>query len=91
MIEGISTIGSGKVNAFIMVPNDAFLEDYYTEIYLRAEDVEGLSSYSQEYRQQIQSLIPSLEKLGEERAVIRLEEVRKEANEKIADAQKRAG
>lgn len=50
--------------------------------------MEGLSSYSQEYRQQIQSLIPSLEKLGEERAVIRLEEVRKEANEKIADAQK---
>ena len=86
--RGTSTIGSGKVNAFIMVPNDAFLEDYYTEIYLRAEDVEGLSSYSQEYRQQIQSLIPSLEKLGEERAVIRLEEVRKEANEKIADAQK---
>lgn len=86
--RGTSTIGSGKVNAFIMVPNEAFLEDCYTEIYLRADGVETLSSYSQEYRRQILSLTPSLEELGEERAQIRLEEVRKEAGEKIADAQK---
>lgn len=86
--RGTSTIGSGEVSAFIMVPNDAFLEDYYTEIYLRAEGVEGLSAYSQEYRQRIQSLTPSLETLGEDRAIIRLEEIRKEAGEEIADAQK---
>ena len=86
--RGTSTIGSGEVSALIMVPNDAFLEDYYTEIYLRAEGVEGLSAYSQEYRQRIQSLTPSLETLGEDRAIIRLEEIRKEAGEEIADAQK---
>ncbi|MDD3193464.1 MAG: ABC transporter permease [Oscillospiraceae bacterium] len=86
--RGTSSIGSGKVNAFIMVPNEAFLEDYYTEIYLRIDGGAGLSSYSEEYRQKIEELTPVLKKMGEERAQIRLEEVREEAGEKIADAQK---
>ena len=86
--RGTSTVGSGKVNAFIMVPEDTFVGDYYTEIFLRAEGVEVLSSYSQEYRQRIDALTPALEQLGEERSVIRLEEIRQEANEEIADAQK---
>lgn len=86
--RGTSTLGSGKVNAFILVPNEAFLEDYYTEIYLLAEGVEGLSSYSEEYRRRIDELALQLEQIGEKRAAIRLEQIRAEAAEKIADAQK---
>ncbi len=85
--RGTSTIGSGKVNAFIMIPNETFLEEYYTEVYLLADGVEGLSSYSQEYQNRIDQLASRLERLGEERATIRLEQVRTEAAEKIADAQ----
>lgn len=86
--RGTSTIGSGKVNAFIMIPNETFLEDYYTEIYLLADGVKGLSSYSEEYRKQIDELALRLEQLGKERAVIRLEQVRTEAAEELADAQR---
>ncbi len=85
--RGTSAIGSGKVNAFIMVPNETFLEDYYTEIYLLADGVEGLSSYSEEYRRRIDTLASQLEQLGRDRAAIRLEQIRSEAAKKIAAAQ----
>lgn len=86
--RGTSDIGSGKVSGFIMVPDNSFLTEYYTEIYLKIQGTQGLSAYSQSYKDRIAAVTAQLEDLGEERADIRLEQVKAEAQEKIDDAQK---
>ena len=36
--KGISTVGDGKLDTFMYIPEDNFTIDYYTEIYLLADD-----------------------------------------------------
>ena len=40
--RGSSTLGTGKVAAYLMLPADAFAMDYYTDAYLRLDGAAGL-------------------------------------------------
>lgn len=69
--RGSSSLGTGAVSAFVLLPQAAFSLDYYTDAYLRAEGAEELLCYSEDYTELVNSLSDALEPLAEERSALR--------------------
>ncbi|WP_295691576.1 FtsX-like permease family protein [uncultured Oscillibacter sp.] len=85
--RGTSSLGTGKVSAFVLLPLSAFSMETYTDFYLLAEGAESLLCYDDAYTDQIDSLTDSLEAFADQRARLRGEEVIGEANEQLAEAE----
>ena len=85
--RGSSTLGTGKVSAYVLLPEEAFTMDYYTDAYLVMEGTAELETYSDAYEDLMEEYTAQLEKLGEVRAPLRREGILEEANEKLSDAQ----
>ncbi len=83
-----STIGNGSVNGYILIPEESFSYESYTDIYLCGESLSGLNCFHDEYSDRADITKESLEALADERVEIRREEVRKTAEEDISDARK---
>ncbi len=49
-------LGTGSLSYYIFAHEDAFEKDYYTEIFLTVNQVDGLSSYSQAYEDEIEQV-----------------------------------
>ncbi len=77
--RGSTTIGSGTLSAFYYIPEENFQSDYYTNCYVRIDGAAGLDPYGDEYDALIDEATTKLEQWGEERAQIRLPQVRDEA------------
>lgn len=86
--RGSSSLGTGAVSAFVLLPQAAFSLDYYTDAYLRAEGAEELLCYSEDYTELVNSLSDALEPLAEERSALRGESIREEAEQALADARR---
>ncbi|MEN2257142.1 hypothetical protein AAIB48_05005 [Paraclostridium benzoelyticum] len=54
--KGSSNIGSGTLNSFIMVLNNEFKLNNYTESYITVDEAKGLNSYSKEYEDKVQNI-----------------------------------
>lgn len=85
--RGSSTLGTGKVSAFLLLPVEAFDMETYTDFYLQVEGAEELLCYSDAYTDLMDEFEAGLEPLAEERAKLRGDEIRDEANEKLAEAE----
>ena len=85
--RGTSSLGTGKVSAFVLLPLSAFSMETYTDFYLLAEGTESLLCYGDAYTDRIDSLTDSLEAFADQRARLRGEEVIGEANEQLAEAE----
>lgn len=59
--RGTSSLGTGKVSAFVLLPLSAFSMETYTDFYLLAEGTESLLCYDDAYTDRIDSLTDSLE------------------------------
>lgn len=86
--RGSSQIGNGQVSSYIMLAEDNFTYDVYTDVYVSLEDSFKYSSFSDEYENLIDDFTTVLEEFGETRSEIRYKEIMDEANEKITDAEK---
>lgn len=86
--RGSTNIGDGVIDALMIVPEEQFTQEPYTEIYIKSDKLKALQSYSDEYEDLREEISQRLEELGEERSVIRYNEVLGEAQEKIADGEK---
>lgn len=78
-----SEVGSGKVDYFMMIDMDDFSYPVFTEALITVEGARELSSYSAAYLRLIERVSASLENLGGERVVIRLDEVKNEAHRRL--------
>ena len=85
--RGTSSLGTGKVSAFVLLPLSTFSMETYTDFYLLAEGTESLLCYDDAYTDRIDSLTDSLEAFADQRARLRGEEVIGEANEQLAEAE----
>ena len=93
--RGTSRLGSGSVDAFVYIPGENFNLDVYTTAYFTGTGLEALNSYSQTYEDEMTALVDGLDSLAQERADLRDEQVRgdaqkelDDAKEQLADAQK---
>lgn len=86
--KGISNIGNGKLVSFVFINRDAFVSEYYTEIYIIEANSKEKNAYYEDYTTHIDLLRDELEQLKPIRETIRYEEILKEANEEIATIKK---
>ncbi len=94
MDKGSSEVGSGKIDYFMLVPEDDFkfeggtYEEIYTEALVTIAGAKEESCYSNEYAKIIERVSAKLENLGGDRAGIRLEEIKAIAQEELDKATK---
>lgn len=81
--RGSSTLGTGSVDAFLILPVESFTMDYYTDAYLLAEGASELETYSDEYEELVDQLAQQLEPLSKERSALWYDE----ASQAISDAE----
>ena len=86
--RGTSTIGSGTVKAYLYLPREAFMLDYYTAAYARVSGAAEMTAFYDEYDDYIDGVIDALEPFGDERAALRHDSLVAEATEKLDDAQR---
>lgn len=87
--RGSTTIGTGIVSGFVVVPEKTFHLDVYTEMYVQAQDAKDLTAYTGAYKQKVKTVKKRLEAITEERGKIRKEELLDKANTKLEKAQKK--
>lgn len=85
--HGSTTIGNGKLDALMIVPQDHFTQEPYTEIYIRCGELRGVECYSDEYKELRGKISDKLEELGEERSEIRYDEVLGDALKAVSDGE----
>lgn len=83
--RGTTSIGSGRITAFLYVPKEAFDCDYLTEIYITTE--QKYDVYTDAYQEYTDSLQDGMEEVTEALVQNRYDELIAEAQEKIDDAQ----
>ena len=85
--KGLSSVGDGKLDSLIYVPKDNFKLDYYTEIYLLADNTKEELSYSDEYNDIISKVNKELQELKPLRETARYEQILKEAMDRVSKAE----
>lgn len=83
--RGTTSIGDGRIAAFVYVPKDSFDSEYLTEVFLTLQ--EKYDVYTDEYEDYIDSVQDGIEEKTEEVIDERYQELIDEAQEKIDDAQ----
>ena len=87
MDKGNSKLGSGKVNYYIYIPKSNINSDVYSSIYIIAEDAKELDIHKKQYEDLIGDLKGELEKISNERELVRYNSLVGEATEKINEAE----
>jgi len=89
--RGRTEQGMGAASFYIDVPLEAFDPDYYSGCfavaYLRDSSLDGIYYFSDQYENASQVVEDRLEAFGEQRAALRYDELKSEADGKLADAQ----
>ncbi|MDR7870859.1 MAG: FtsX-like permease family protein [Tissierellaceae bacterium] len=83
--KGNSAIGNGRVSSYIIIPQENFKSDIFTDIYLTVEGAREINSYTEEYFEIIDPVVARLEELAEFRQNTRYDEIIDEATEKLED------
>ena len=84
--RGSSTVGDGSIRAFLVVPEETFGMDVFTEVYLQVEGAKALLAFTDAYDDRIDEVLAKVEALADTRAVVRRDSLKDEANEKLAEA-----
>ncbi len=84
--RGTATIGDGSTDTYIMVPEENFNLEVYSEVYLTLDSTNGVPAFDDEYSAAVEVASEVFEELGEKRAPLRLDEIKTEAYAEINDA-----
>lgn len=85
---GTSSIGSGSVDTFIYVMQDAIKADYYTEIDVTVAGAKDINTYSDAYFSLTDPVVTAIEDLATTQLDDRIASLQKELDDQKADAQK---
>ncbi len=83
-----STVGNGSVSLFLLVDSQELDTELYTDIYVTLAGASELYTFGEEYQDLIDGETTQLKTFGKERALVRDQEIRDEAEDKLADAEK---
>ncbi len=85
--RGSTSLASGTVSGFVYIPQNGLDYDCFTEIDVRL--TERADIYSERYDESCEKAEPLLTDLIEKRAVIRYDDIKTDAEEELADAEKK--
>ena len=86
--RGNTNIGSGKLGTFIIIPEEAFSTDYYTEVYVKLAGSEAYEPFSDEYFEFTDGYLNQIEAQSPDLIAKRVNEMRPKLQEKIDAAEK---
>lgn len=86
--KGSSDIGNGKVREFIMIPQENFKLDFYTDIFVTVNGAKEINSYKDEYFDVINVVEEKIKNLSKEREETRYKNILKEAQEELDKGKK---
>ncbi len=84
--RGNCLVGNGKIGTYIYIPESAFSTDYYSEIYIKTDDG-NLDPYGDEYFNSVDSVIKSVNAVGDVEVSLRAEELGKTLPAQISSAE----
>lgn len=93
---GTTTVGDGEIDTYILIPEEDFAFDVYTDVYLTLQETEGLDPFEDEYGQIIEedtTLLENNDKLTYNRyndIVAEAQEELDDAKQKLADGEAEA-
>ncbi len=77
--RGGSSVGTGSVTGFVVLPSECFTQDVFSTIYLELEGSNRYNCYTDDaYKEQVDDFIDSLKPMARERAGIREKQVTEE-------------
>lgn len=85
---GNSSIGSGSVDGIMIVPQDDFKTEAYTEMYITAKGAKEQTSFYQDYKDTVKKTEDQIDKITDERIEHRYNEVVGEATDELNKAKK---
>ena len=86
--RGTSSLGSGKIDYYIYIPESNVNSEVYTSIYMKVASAKELNTTSEKYEELISTVKSKIEGIEEEQKQRRYDELIGEANQKLDDAQK---
>ncbi len=86
--KGSSDIGNGKVRDFIMIPQENFKLEVYTDIFVTVDGARGLNSYKDEYFDVVNVVGDKIKDISKDREETRHENILKEAQEELNKGKK---
>ena len=86
--RGSTSVGNGTITAAYYIPEENFTVEYNTEVYVRFPELVSLGTYDDDYKDAAKALAEKAEDIGERRAKERFAEIKDEAEEKLADAER---
>ena len=84
--RGSASIGDGSLDAFMVVPEEAFDMDYYTVVYAMVSGVKELNTFSDAYDEAVKLVTDRIEEIAGDRCEIRYSEVYEDAQKTLQDA-----
>lgn len=84
--RGTTSLGDGKVSAFVYMPLDGFTSEYFTEIFVTCKE-QGFI-FSEEYEKNMKAAKEPVKAAAEKQATLRYEDIVGEAQDKIDDGKK---
>ena len=84
--RGTSSVGDGSIDAFLLVPEENFKSDVYTEAYVKAKETSGLMTYSKTYEDKVKVIKEEIKSIEDKVNSRRYEEVKLEAEAKLKEA-----
>ncbi len=84
--RGNTSIGNGVINGWLLIPEENFSYDIYTDIYISLAEADGVDPYTDEYEEIVDKNANELENLSETQIEHRKGVVLDEAYEEINDA-----
>ncbi len=84
--RGTTNIGDGSISAYILLPEESFSTERYTEVFVRTEASEIYEPYTEEYENAIEEMTSQFEAIGAERVEVFTEEYIVNAQSSIDEA-----
>lgn len=83
--KGSSNIGNGQVRNFIMIPQENFKLEVFTEIFATVTGAKELNSYNDEYFDVVDKVTDRIENIAKDRESIRYNEIVEEARKDLEE------
>lgn len=84
---GTTTISDGTLDGFILVPEETFALEVWTDVYLTLQGTEGLDPFGDEYEALVDEAVERLDDIGDVQTEVRYQKTVDDAHTEIADAE----
>ncbi len=85
--RGNTNIGSGKVGTYIIIPEEAFTTEYYSEVYVNVQGADYFEPYSDEYFEYISPVMENILAISKNQVKVRVAQLRPQLQNTIAESE----